>query len=96
MLQKCPAHRHWNVPTELDNEEVIDDSCDPSFSRDTRAETKSGKRGSKGSECSHRFRSVGWIGKGKLQLGGWVSFVVSLFYYGKLKRTYRVRRSRKG
>lgn len=41
MPQKCVARRHWNVPTESDDEEVIDDSCDPSFGGDVRAETKS-------------------------------------------------------
>lgn len=41
MLRKCPAHRHWNVPIEFDNEEVIDDSCEPSFGGEKRAETKS-------------------------------------------------------
>lgn len=43
---------------------------------------------------SHCFRRVGGAGKGKLQLGSWVS-VVSLLYYGKLKHTSRVGRSRK-
>lgn len=41
MPQKHPANKHWNVPIESDNEEVIDDSCDPSFYGDVRAETKS-------------------------------------------------------
>lgn len=41
MPQKCPANQHWNVPIEFDNKEVIDDSCNPSFDGDMRAETKS-------------------------------------------------------
>ena len=41
MTQRGPEHPPWNVPAELNNEEVITDSCDSSFSGNVRAETES-------------------------------------------------------
>ena len=78
MTRRSPGHPPWNVPAELNNEEVTTDSCDSSFSGNVRADTESQGRNSGwrqargaagGSGCSPRLQEGCLAGQGKLQLG---------------------------
>lgn len=59
MTQRSPGHPPWNVPAELNNEEVITDSCDSSFSGNVRAETESQGRRSRWRQARGAAGGVG-------------------------------------
>lgn len=84
MTRRSPGHPPWNVPAELNNEEVTTDSCDSSFSGNVRAETESqgrssrwrqarGAAGGVGTACC--CRRAAWQGRGSYS---WVFVIVFL------------------
>lgn len=91
MTQRGPVHPPWNVPAELNNEQVITDSCDSSFSGNVRAETESqglrsrwrqAREASGGVGTAHCCRRAGREG----EVTAAHEFLSLPFYCGKLRR----------